>query len=126
MTGFLASGRDMGAAYEPYEPAPTGFDASRFPDRSGEGPMFQYGASMFTPTPAGADPTRFPDRCVFVKIHELGTFQMCKSGCWGWLLALLCSRSCWLGYALVRGLCCCVWLRSALVCASMRDIAMLG
>ncbi len=25
----------MGAAYEAYVPAPTGFDASRFPDRSG-------------------------------------------------------------------------------------------
>lgn len=27
--------RDVAAAYEAYEPAPTGFDASRFPDRSG-------------------------------------------------------------------------------------------
>ena len=54
--------RDMDAAYAPYQPAPTGFDASRFPDRSGEGPTFQYGASMFTPAPAGFDASRFPDR----------------------------------------------------------------
>ena len=53
---------DMGAAYDPYVPAPTGFDASRFPDRSGEGPQFQYGASMFSPAPHGADGSRFPDR----------------------------------------------------------------
>jgi len=52
----------MGAAYDPYVPAPTGFDASRFPDRSGEGPQFQYGASMFSPAPHGADGSRFPDR----------------------------------------------------------------
>lgn len=54
--------RDVGAAYDPYVPAPTGFDASRFPDRSGEGPQFQYGASMFSPAPHGADGSRFPDR----------------------------------------------------------------
>lgn len=56
--------RDMDAAYAPYTRPPTGFDASRFPDRSGEGPAFQYGASMFAPAPAGFDASRFPDRCV--------------------------------------------------------------
>ncbi|EKX51640.1 hypothetical protein GUITHDRAFT_102901 [Guillardia theta CCMP2712] len=34
---------DMEAQYDPYVPAPTGFDASRFPDRSGEGNQYQYG-----------------------------------------------------------------------------------
>eukprot|EP00277_Geminigera_cryophila_P026937 CAMPEP_0179483178 /NCGR_PEP_ID=MMETSP0799-20121207/60461_1 /TAXON_ID=46947 /ORGANISM="Geminigera cryophila, Strain CCMP2564" /LENGTH=71 /DNA_ID=CAMNT_0021296635 /DNA_START=288 /DNA_END=503 /DNA_ORIENTATION=- len=53
---------DMESAYVPYTPAPMGFDASRFPDRSGEGPVFQYGASMFSPAPSGADGSRFPDR----------------------------------------------------------------
>jgi hypothetical protein len=38
----MCSLRDMNAAYEPYVPAPTGFDASRFPDRSGEGANFMY------------------------------------------------------------------------------------
>jgi len=52
----------MESAYVPYTPAPMGFDASRFPDRSGEGPVFQYGASMFSPAPSGADGSRFPDR----------------------------------------------------------------
>merc|ERR1711966_613288 len=53
---------DMDSAYDPYVPAPTGADLSRFPDRSGEGPAFQYGESLAPPTPAGADMSRYPDR----------------------------------------------------------------
>jgi hypothetical protein len=53
---------DMDAAYAPYVPSPTGFDASRFPDRSGEGKGFQYGDSELAITPMGADGSRFPDR----------------------------------------------------------------
>jgi len=41
----------MDAAYEPYVPAPTGEDLSRFPDRSGEGVNFQY----LTPQSAGGN-----------------------------------------------------------------------
>eukprot|EP00960_Hanusia_phi_P038498 753461-Hanusia_phi.AAC.11 len=37
---------DMDSQYDAYVPAPTGFDASRFPDRSGEGNAYQYGEAM--------------------------------------------------------------------------------
>ena len=34
--------RDVEAAYEPYVAPPTGYDESRYPDRSGEGPFYLY------------------------------------------------------------------------------------